>query len=438
MNFLLLILYIFLGTVIVIFSSQTIKQYKTWSVKLWVQIWLGVYYILIPVLFIAMGKYGGRWPDLTIKDRTYTNFQTFYATALFLLSFYITISLRFKKYIASPRLIKFGIYKGYFFKALILLMLGFGVFSLLYYVLSLGGFVNAFKIAPYLGSPYFEDIYSKRYSGLFTIFKRFIPILIYSALIFKFYKRKSSLFFLAVIPFLLFVYYTFLERQRQITLMIFIIPMLGYMVEKEKFVTKNFLIYLGILIFLFPTITFLNKAFVYNKSSYEIITSWFDIEKYIKEFNFAQISLYLSQKADYSKFLFADFIQGFYGNYLPTSLRTSKTVNDLNSFLFLGVENRSIPPGIIANSFYHLGYWGSILWGALLGFVVNVFEWLWRCILDYDRRFSYAYVFYFMAFFAYIRTGVLGFSLYRPFFVFLILILLFSFTFRLREADYNR
>jgi len=220
--------------------------------------------------------------------------------------------------------------------------------------------------------------------------------------------------------------------------MIFIIPMLGYMVENVKFVTKNFLIFLGVLIFLFPTITFLNKAFIYDKSSYDIITSWFDIDKYVKEFNFAQISLFLSQKANYSKFIYSDFIQGLYGNYLPTSLRSSQTVNDLNSFLFLGVENRSIPPGIIANGFYHLGYWGVILWGAFLGTVVNVFELLWKSLLDYNKRFSYAYVYYFMAFFAYIRTGVLGFSLYRPFFVFLILIILVSFTFRLKEAQFIR
>lgn len=439
MNLLLLLLYLFIGIFIVLFSTETVRKDKTWTVKLWVQIWLGVYYVLIPVLFILFGifkgKYPGTWPDLTIKHSIYTDFNTFWASALFFLAFYLALSIKIKEYVAVPIQLKLGIYRTDLFRTLIYFMLAFGLFSLFYYVLALGGFLNAFKIAPYLGSPFFEDIYSKKYAGLHTMFKRFIPIVIYGALIFKFHRGAYRKILLGIIPFIAFAYFTFLERQRQFTLMIFLIPLLGYMVEDRKFVTKKFLIFFGVLIFLFPTITFLNKAFVYDKDSYEIITAWFNVEKYIKEFNFAQISLFLSQNASYDKFWFADVVDGIYGNYLPTSLRSSETVNGLNSYLFLGVEDRSIPPGLIGNSFYHLGYIGVFLWGSMFGFFINVFEVFWKSIVEYDRRFSYAYVFTFMTFFAYIRTGVLGFSLYRPFFAFLILILLFSFIFKVKEVS---
>lgn len=434
MSFILLLLYLLLGSFVVFILIAHIKAVKTWTLTLWVQIWLGVYYVLIPLLLIIIkmssGYFPGKWPDITILHPTYTTFKTFLATTLFLLSFYTFLSIKFIKYEALLTTVKFGIYRNSVLNILILGALILGIFSLFYFVNSLGGFKSAFKLAPYLNSPYFVDEYSKKYSGTFTMFKRFIPLVIYSALMWRFYPTSKSRLLFGFIPLLIFIYYTFLERQRQFTLILFLVPIFGYMVESNKFITKKFLVFLGLTVLLFPTITFLNKAFVYDKDSYDVVTSWFDMQKYIKEFNFPQIALYLSQTAEYEKFWFTDFIDGIFGNYLPSSWRITESVNGLNSYLFLGIKDRSVPPGLIANSFYHLGYAGVLIWGAFFGIFINIFETMWRGILLNDKRFAYIYVFSFMTFFAYIRTGVLGFSLYRPFFVFLILILLLSFKFR--------
>lgn len=431
MDILLVTLYLILGLFIAASLSTTIKVNKTWSISIWVQIWLAIYYVIIPVFMIVLthlnGNYPGRWPNIIFKDSDFVNFNTFLATTLFFVAFYLSLSFKFSRYNVFPLVLKIGSIKLMTSKTMVILFLFFGLFSLVYYVNGLDGFSNAFRIAPYIASPYYEEEYSKLYSGTFTMFKRFIPFVVYSALFFPFFKSRWSKFFFVFIPIIAYIFFTFLERQRQMTIVLFVVPIIGYMIEKRLFVNKKFIISVGVILLIFPVITFFNKAFVYDSKSFEVVTGWFNAERYIKEFNFPQISLWISQNANYDKFWFTDFYSGIYGNYLPTSMKEFQTVNDLNSFYFEGKESRSFPPGIIGNSFYHLGYLGVILWGFIVGFIVNVFDLFWDSILQYDRRFAYAYAFTFMSFFAFIRTGVLGYSLYRPFFVFLIVTLLMSF-----------
>lgn len=433
MNLLLVVLYILVGLFLGGVITREIKANKTWSISIWVHAWLLIYYSIIPIIMlisaISTGMYLGVWKDVVIVDNFYVNYNTLLAVVLFLISFSYVVSLKFALFKVEARVLTFGEFHVPVLKIVVFGAICLSIFSLFFYVNAFGGLIKTFKIAPYIASTYHKHLYADKFQGVHTLFKRFIPLAIYPILLAGFYKKKTSLILLVFIPLLVYIYFTFLERQRQVTLVLLLIPILGYQVNQNKFISPRFLFWTGVAMLLFPVITFLNKAFVFNKESYDTITGWFTFNKYIREFNFPQIALWLSQKAEYEKFILSDFYVGIFGNYLPTSFKPDQTVNDLNSYLFEGKGSTSFPPGVIGNGFYHMGYVGVIFWGALLGTFVNLTDTLFKSLITYDRRYSFAYIYCFVAFFAYIRTGVLGYSLYRPSFVFFILILIFSHVF---------
>jgi len=436
----LAILYILLGNIFILKILFDFHYAKTWTLNIWVQIFLLIYYVIVPLIMIIssglLGRYLGNWPDLTINHEHYCSFGTFISVMLFFTAYTIIILIPLKLFSVIQINLKLGNFLSFpLIKLAIILIVIFAYLSFFIYVKGYHGLSNLIKLAPYLESPVFQEELYLKYGRFHRYFLRFVPMIIYPALFFFFFKRRYERLFFIILPVIIYLIYTLLTRERQATILLILVFIIGFLIKYQRIFSKGFLIVCVILLLLFPFITFINKTFSFDVEAYRQIKNAINIDYIIKEFNFEQIALYISQNATYKKFIFDDFINSLFGNFLPTSLRYKEPLNNLNSYFFMGQLSHSIPPGIIASGYYHLGNFGIIIWGMILGITVKLTESIFNSLMYYDRNMAYPYAFSFLAFFAYIRTGILGFSLYRPFYVFFLIIILIGYRFYISEKN---
>ena len=439
MTFLLIILYGLLGVLLLWKLVLDIRASDTWTLSIWVMGWLLVYYIVVPLIMLTSqlisGKALGIWTNLTIRHIHYCSGGTFLATVLFFVSYFVIDGQKIK----SPRVIQHYIrtsrtHKIPVIKLLIVLVAVFSFFSFIIYVRGYKGISNLLSLAPYLESPVFQQDLYEAYGRFHRYFLRFIPLIIYPVFFYRYFKKRYEILLFIIVPIIIYMVFTFLTRERQATILLVVVFLIGWQIRGRRYFNTAFLLLVTGIVLLFPLITFLNKTFTYDYSAYTQLKETINPDHLVQQFSFEQISLYLSQHAVYKKFILDDFINSLFGNFLPTSMRYRVPLNSLNSFLFMGIENHSVPPGIIAAGFYHLGYAGVILWGILLGMVVKITEVFYKSLIAFDDIFVFAYVYSFMVLFAYVRTGILGYSLYRPLYVALWLILILSYRFVLRQG----
>ena len=424
MDILNLIIILILDLLFAMFILYKIKKDKRWTISLWVFIWLYVYYCVIPTItifeYIIGSDFHIVYDKIIVKHKYYIDFPVLIGISLFLTTYLIISSIRFTKFRHSE--LKLNIYGRNIsiIKIFVLATLFFSIFSFLIYISVQGGILNAIRNA--------QDINLLKVKGNASMFKRFIPLAIYCLLLSFLFNKKFFKLFIIIVSVVILVVFSFLERQRQVMMFYMLIPVFGYLINKNKIITKKIIIYSGIIFIIFPVIHFLNKSHSYDKTSYESYEKAITIDKLINEFNFPYISLYVAQNTKYNKLILDDYWTGVFGNYLPTSLIDDpRPANSLNSYFFLNKKSRDIPPGIIANGYYHMGFLGIVFFAFILGLGVNFTDRILTDLINYDTRYSYVFSFFFWGFFAYIRTGILGFSLYNPLFLLLFIILIISF-----------
>jgi oligosaccharide repeat unit polymerase len=380
------------------------------------------------------GQALGIWPDLTIKHHTYCSWGTLLASWLFIVPYLIIYSQKVRKLTVRQNYFRTtGNRRLPMIKLMVVIVSVFSFISFVIYVRGYHGISNLLKLAPYLESPAFQQDIYEEYGRFHRYWLRFIPLIIYPVFFYNYFRKRSEVLFFIVIPIIVYMLFTFLTRERQATLMLLIVFLFGWQIRKNQYMSYPFILAVTGIILLFPLITFINKTFTYNYSAYLQLKETINPGNLLQQFNFEQIALYLSQHAEYKKFIHDDFINSLFGNFLPTSLRYKEPLNNLNSYLFLGVESHSVPPGIVAAGFYHLGYAGVVIWGFLLGMIVKITEIFFQSLIRHNNIFVFSYAYSFMVLFAYVRTGILGFSIYRPLNVALWIIIILSYRFIIRQ-----
>ncbi len=407
-----------------------IKKEKQFTLTLWSYIWIMVYYCIIPLVVLSISifdqKFDFIFKNLIIKHDYYIDEFTIFIVFIFITIFNIIVFPKDYNFKLKEKHLKYKNSMVSAIKIFAIVSFLLSIISFFLYVKVQGGIFAAIENAQ---NPKFIKL-----DNATSILKRFIPFAVYPLLLLFHFKKKYIKLLLFITATIILVSYSLLERQRQVMLFFILIPMFGFFIKNRIFISKKFFVYSMIIIVVFPIIHFLNKAHNYDKNSFKTYKNDITINKYINEFNFPYISLYLSQHMPYDKLLFADFWTGVFGNYLPSAwVEDSRPANSLNSFFFLQKKSRDVPPGIIANSYYHLGIFGVIFFAFILGIIINFTDTIISGLVNYNRRYAYLYSFFFWPFFAYIRTGILGFSLYVPLFLFLFLAILASFYFNFKN-----
>ncbi len=422
--FILILFGIFYGLLILYIISKD----RSWSINLWTHAWLYVLYIVIPCIVISRYMYGDPvgigYDNITLVHGYYFDLYSLLCIVVFVISYSFITSIRMSKgqvFYAREIYFKINGYKFSVLRSLVLFSFLFSLVSLFLYTLPSGGIVSTAKAA--------HVRQSITGHGVLTIFQRFIPLSIYILLLAPFLAKKIRNYFV-VVACCVMIIYSFLEPQRQVMLFYVLVPVFGFLILQKKVLTKKMVIVTIVIIGIFPYIHFLNKAKVYDRENLQVYVSDINFDKYIREFSFPYIAVYMAQNSSYDHLYLDDFWLGVFGNWLPSSfVKKARPSNALNSYFFMGKEETSVPPGIIANSFYHLGLFGAVLWGVLLGITVKSTDIIMATLCRKNILYAFCYSFFFWVFFALIRTGVPGFSLYKPFFLFLLIILVVSHKF---------
>ncbi|WP_431471803.1 oligosaccharide repeat unit polymerase [Nonlabens sp. SCSIO 43208] len=402
----ILLCYLFLGVFLILIISYYLRK-TGWSLFVYSTIYLFLFYVLTPIISLLIFN-----TDIINNLQLAYNIPNQADNELMILTFLaIFIGLSFFL-IGYNRNIKINITKilpkqvgnKNLPTVFILIIFFLSLIGLFLYIRGFGSISSAIANANLVRSGYYLDVSDGNTSH--TFFFRFIFLALIPLLYFYFNKKISNSLRYPIIVgcfIILGILYFFLSPGRQSIFDLILIFIFATMLGKRQVINKKILFF-GILVFFLLPI--LNSFFI-ERSFNSINYSNSILEVILNEFGFPYYSLSHAINENYSYFYFSDFLSGSFGRIFPSSWNPGiESSNYLNSSYMLGRSVKSIPPGILAQGFYSLGFVGIIIVSFFTGIIFKVLDTYFAKASILNANFNYIYAYFIVSSMVWVRTGL--------------------------------
>lgn len=407
MSFLVSLGYVF--TAIILVLSILRNGVKTWSLNLFASIFILAFYCVIPLLCIVLYD-----SNTTLiagysipKQNGILSAECLFVIFIGVLTYTLSYSFTSKRadVFRHYQLVGLRLMGANLTLAVAWLLIIFSSLSLVIYIEGFGSFEEAVKMADAVRA----GIYSNENQGAgFLFFKRFISLSLIPLLVYPLTKPRNDW---AKIPYVaipcinLLVYYFYLENSRQGIIELILIPVFGFLVAKKK-LKLDWLFFLFIAVLIISPLLdtfFTAREFVNAQNRGFLDTA-------LGEMGFPFFSLQASCNYDAPLNWFSDFIDGIFGNFLPSSWGPDIQNSSYYNSVALGMTAGTVPPGLFAAGYYALRIFGVIVIAVLTGWL---FAKLDAFFTSHPYHTKYVYAFAILGTLTWVRTGTPGLYLYH-------------------------
>jgi hypothetical protein len=403
-----------------------------------------LFYVVIPIAFIINNNLllqPFQDPDIELYSDEYTtySFTSFTMILIFLFFFFMgknmASSYQFKLQHIKERYLSIYLFDFSLLKAIGLFFSFLSFISMFIYASAFGGFEQAIYYAEWVDSGAVEEaVLSTQYIFVY----RFIYFSIISFTIYMFIKEKSNLLYittLLILPLITtFFSRIFLFSGKESIIEIFLL-LLFYQSIKNR---SSYFIQIFIFsLVLYIALPIMDTLMISRQDLSNITIEFSSILKFLEYFTFPQISLEFALNKEYDLFFFNDFIYGLRGNIVPFSWLESYNIStvQLNTYHFLKEYKSTVPPGVLAFSYYSLGVVGIVLIGFLSGFILKKLDALFIAMCSINSSFGVFYALLMASVFTFVRTGIPELNLYDTSLIVLILTIIFGFEFSFKKVE---